>query len=246
MVHGLTDLGAAVPDQRVAVRCKPFVLCRLRPEQEPVRGYPLLCRELERRDAMRPRDDHPAPRKDVRRVARIARGGVHAEGLLEVHLRTTQVFEIAEHAVGARHVFDSRLSWSRPPDLIRANMRSITAQAGPHSQFQGGIRTGSVFLAESAAREQARPLTLSEAFSLLPLYRDNPPRYERAAARRIGGTSICDAPGVRPEATAAACRRRRPSLAEASGTLLRCLAACVASGRCPGSAPNSPSSRARP
>jgi hypothetical protein len=69
---------------------------------------------------------------------------------------------------------------------IHANMRSVTSQAGPHAQFQRGIRTRSVFLAESAAREQGRPLTLSEALSLLLLYRDDPERYDRAAARWIG------------------------------------------------------------
>ena len=62
----------------------------------------------------------------------------------------------------------------------------MTAQAGPHAQFQRGIRTGSVFLAESAARELGRPLTLSEALRLLLLYRDDPERYDRAAARWIG------------------------------------------------------------
>ena len=58
----------------------------------------------------------------------------------------------------------------------------MTSQPGPHAQFQRGIQTRSVFLAESAARELGRPLALSEALSLLQLYRDDPERYNRAAA----------------------------------------------------------------
>lgn len=40
-----------------------------------------------------------------------------------------------------------------------------------------------MLLAESAARELGRPLSLSEAFSLLLLNRDDPERYDRGAAQ---------------------------------------------------------------
>ena len=43
-----------------------------------------------------------------------------------------------------------------------------------------------MFLAESDARELGRPLSLSESFSLLLLYRDDAERYDRGAARWIG------------------------------------------------------------
>jgi hypothetical protein len=62
----------------------------------------------------------------------------------------------------------------------------VISQAGPQAQFQRGIRTRSVYLAETVARELDRPITLSEALSLLLLYRDDPERYDRAAARWIG------------------------------------------------------------
>ena len=61
VVRGLTDLGKAVPDQRVAVRCKTFILCGLRLEEKLARRRPLLSREIERREAMHDGDDDPTP-----------------------------------------------------------------------------------------------------------------------------------------------------------------------------------------
>ena len=105
----------------------------------------------------------------------------------------------------------------------------VTAQAGPHARFRRGIRTGSVFLAESAARELGRPLSLSEAFSLLLLYRDDPERYERAAARWVGlfigngeGVTLGD---VLIAATVLAVLRDDPDHAPALAALERLLAA---------------------
>ncbi len=105
----------------------------------------------------------------------------------------------------------------------------VTAQAGPHAQFRRGIRTGSVFLAESAARELGRPLSLSEAFSLLLLYRDDPERYGRAAARWVGlfigngeGVTLGD---VLVVSAALAALRDDPGHASALAALERLLAA---------------------
>jgi hypothetical protein len=68
-----------------------------------MRRRPLLGREIEGRLAMRDRDDDAAPRKYVRRVARIPRGGVQAEGVLKTHVSRMELGQIAEGAVVLGH-----------------------------------------------------------------------------------------------------------------------------------------------
>jgi len=60
----------------------------------------------------------------------------------------------------------------------------VTSQGHPHGRFERAVRTGNPRIAEDAARELRR-LSLPDALSLLLLYRDDPDRYERAAARWI-------------------------------------------------------------
>jgi len=105
----------------------------------------------------------------------------------------------------------------------------VTAQAGPLAQFQRGIRTRSAFVAESAARELGRPLSLAEAFSLLLLYREDPERYDRAAARWIAryigngeGVTLGD---VLVASSALAALREAPDCSPALAALDRALAA---------------------
>jgi SAM-dependent methyltransferase len=52
---------------------------------------------------MRDRDDHAAARKHVRRVARVARRGVQAEGILDAHLGCPELGQSAEDAAGLGH-----------------------------------------------------------------------------------------------------------------------------------------------
>jgi hypothetical protein len=61
-------------------------------------------------------------------------------------------------------------------------MCSVTSQGHPHGRFERAVRTGNSRIAEDAARELGW-LTLPDALSLCLLYRDDPERYERAAAR---------------------------------------------------------------
>ncbi len=52
-------------------------------------------------------------------------------------------------------------------------------------RFQRAVRKGNVWLAEESARDLERPLSLKDALRLLMLYRKQPEKYEKAAARWI-------------------------------------------------------------
>ena len=65
-----------------------------------------------------------------------------------------------------------------------ANMCSVTSQGHPYSKFRRALATGNPRIAEVAARE-VRRLSLADALDLCLLYRGEPAKYERAAARWI-------------------------------------------------------------
>jgi hypothetical protein len=58
----------------------------------------------------------------------------------------------------------------------------VTSQGRPYARFQRALRTGNAWHAESAARELGY-VSVADAFSLLLLYRPEPERFNRAAAR---------------------------------------------------------------
>src|SRR5690348_6193369 len=60
----------------------------------------------------------------------------------------------------------------------------VTSQGHPHARFRRALATGNPRIAEAAARE-VRRLNLADALDLCLLYRQEPERYERAAARWI-------------------------------------------------------------
>ena len=70
------------------------------------------------------------------------------------------------------------------PRRTRANMCSMTAQGHPYARFRRALATGNARIAESAARDLEH-VALGDALTLCLLYRDDPERYERAAARWI-------------------------------------------------------------
>ena len=55
----------------------------------------------------------------------------------------------------------------------------------PHARFRRVLATRNARVAEAAARDLKR-VGLADALELVLLYRDDPERYERAAARWIG------------------------------------------------------------
>jgi hypothetical protein len=61
----------------------------------------------------------------------------------------------------------------------------MTSQASTIMRFERALQKRNIWLAEDAARHLKRPLTLEEALRLLLLYRNQPAKYERAAARWI-------------------------------------------------------------
>jgi hypothetical protein len=65
-----------------------------------------------------------------------------------------------------------------------ANMRSMTSQGHPYARFRRALATGNARVAEAAARD-LQHVGLADALELVLLYRDDPARYERAAARWI-------------------------------------------------------------
>ena len=67
----------------------------------------------------------------------------------------------------------------------RANIRSVTSQGHPYARFRRALATGNPRIAEAAARDLEH-IGLADALTLCLLYRDDPERYERAAARWIG------------------------------------------------------------
>lgn len=63
-------------------------------------------------------------------------------------------------------------------------MRSVTSQGHPYARFRHALATGNARIAEAAARD-LQQVGLADALTLCLLYRDDPERYERAAARWI-------------------------------------------------------------
>src|SRR6476661_2082921 len=61
----------------------------------------------------------------------------------------------------------------------------VTSQGHPYARFRRALATGNARIAEAAARE-VHTIGLRDALELCLLYRDDPERYERAAARWIG------------------------------------------------------------
>jgi hypothetical protein len=60
----------------------------------------------------------------------------------------------------------------------------LTSQRHPHARFRQALATGEAWIAEAAARD-LQQVALADAPSLCLLYRDEPERYESAAARWI-------------------------------------------------------------
>ena len=63
-------------------------------------------------------------------------------------------------------------------------MCSMTSQGHPYARFRHALATGNARIAEAAARD-LHTVSLGDALTLCLLYRDDPERYERAAARWI-------------------------------------------------------------
>ena len=70
----------------------------------------------------------------------------------------------------------------------------MTSQGHPYARFRRALATGNARIAEAAARDLEH-VALADALTLCLLYRDDPERYERAAARwiarLIARRSIC-------------------------------------------------------
>jgi hypothetical protein len=74
-------------------------------------------------------------------------------------------------------------------------MCSVTSQGHPYARFRRALSTGNLLIAEAAARD-LQTISLADALELCLLYRYEPERYERAAARWISRL-IAERPGVR-------------------------------------------------
>jgi hypothetical protein len=74
-------------------------------------------------------------------------------------------------------------------------MRSVTSQGHPYARFRRALATGNPRIAETAARE-VRRLSLADALDFCLLYRGEPAKYERAAARWIARL-IAERPAIR-------------------------------------------------
>jgi hypothetical protein len=60
-------------------------------------------------------------------------------------------------------------------------------KGSPHAHFQRAIERGHLLSAETAARQLPKPIALADALALLLLIaEEDPPRFERAAARWHG------------------------------------------------------------
>jgi hypothetical protein len=71
----------------------------------------------------------------------------------------------------------------------------MTSQGHPYARFRRALESGSAQQAEAAARELGQ-IGLRDALDLVLLYRDDPERYERAAARWIARL-VSERPRVR-------------------------------------------------
>src|SRR5205085_10008581 len=60
----------------------------------------------------------------------------------------------------------------------------VTSQGHPYARFRRALATGNARIAEAAARD-VEHVALRDALELCLLYREDPERYERAAARWI-------------------------------------------------------------
>jgi hypothetical protein len=60
----------------------------------------------------------------------------------------------------------------------------VTSQGHPYARFRRALATGNLTIAVSAAHD-LHAISLKDALELCLLYRDDPERYERAAARWI-------------------------------------------------------------
>src|SRR6476659_8151057 len=60
----------------------------------------------------------------------------------------------------------------------------MTSEGHPYARFRRALATGNARIAEAAARD-VKHIGLRDALELCLLYRDDPPRYERASARWI-------------------------------------------------------------
>ena len=71
----------------------------------------------------------------------------------------------------------------------------MTSQGHPYARFRLALSTGNAHIAEAAARD-LHTVGLRDALELCLLYRDDPERYERAAARWIARL-IAERPKIR-------------------------------------------------
>jgi hypothetical protein len=74
-------------------------------------------------------------------------------------------------------------------------MCSMTSQGHPHARFRRALSTGNPRIAEAAARD-LQHVSLADALELCLLYRGEPERYDRAAARWIARL-VAERPDVR-------------------------------------------------
>jgi hypothetical protein len=70
----------------------------------------------------------------------------------------------------------------------------VTSQGHPRARFRRALATGNAQIGEAAARDVPR-LNLADALDLCLLYRGEPAKYERAAARWIAWM-IDERPGL--------------------------------------------------
>ena len=71
----------------------------------------------------------------------------------------------------------------------------VTSQGHPYARFRRALEAGNPRIAEAAARELGQ-ISLRDALDLTLLFRDDPQRYERAAARWIARL-VSERPRVR-------------------------------------------------
>jgi hypothetical protein len=108
-------------------------------------------------------------------------------------------------------------------------MRSATSQGHPYARFRRALSTGNRRIAEAAARD-LQTISLADALELCLLYRLEPERYERAAARWINRL-LAERPGVRlSEIALAAAGFREAICHQRGGHALRTLLGCRSIG----------------
>ena len=128
MVRCLSSLGEAVPHEHVPIGSKPFILLGLRFDEKLVRRHPLLRRELERRQAVRDRDDDTTPRKHIGRITGITGRGVQAQLIFDTNLGRPKLSQITE---------DARIHRHRAYFYRRATLRGHSRTLGWRGCFSG-------------------------------------------------------------------------------------------------------------